>query len=234
MGQRECVRILPVTGPTLLTLASNSPRRSQLLALGGWHFAVRPADVDESVRAGEAPAAYVQRLAEAKAQACAARPRSRNVVVAADTVVVDGTDILGKPRDAAEAGRMLSRLRGRTHQVQTGIAVLQPGDGELLSDRCVTDVPMRAYSDDEIRSYILTGDPLDKAGAYGIQHAGFKPVEKLDGCYASVMGLPLCNLTRLLRRVGIPPAADVPAACQAALAYHCPVFPAILHGAGDG
>ena len=94
---------------------------------------------------------------------------------------------------------MLRRLRSRTHQVYTGIAVMPLSDGNLLTDLCVTDVPMRAYSDEEIDAYVATGDPLDKAGAYAIQHPDFHPVESMSGCYASVMGLPLCHLTRTLR-----------------------------------
>src|SRR5204863_5653183 len=108
------------------------------------------------------------------------------------TTVVDGNDILGKPIDNAEAFAMLTRLRGHTHQVYTGVALLRKSDGLLLKELSVTDVPMRDYSDEEINAYIATGDPLDKAGAYAIQHPQFQPVEHMRGCYASVMGLPLC------------------------------------------
>ena len=142
-------------------------------------------------------------------------------------MVIDG-DILGKPADGAEATSMLRRLRGRTHQVYTGIAVLDMAGGHLRSDLCVTDVPMRCYADDEIEAYVSTGDPLDKAGAYAIQHPGFQPVAGMAGCYASVMGLPLCHLTRLLREADILPQADIPEACQAFLQYDCPVFSDIL------
>jgi septum formation protein len=210
-----------------LILASNSPRRRELLGLLGWEFSIQAADLDESRLPGEAPAAYVLRLARAKALACRG---CEGVVVAADTAVVDGESILGKPREAAEAKRMLRQLRGHTHQVFTGIAVLLPADGNPLSDLCVTDVPMRAYSDMEMEAYIASGDPLDKAGAYAIQHAGFNPVESLSGCFASVMGLPLCHLSRLLRGLGANPPADVPARCQAALAYTCPIHARVLRG----
>ena len=123
---------------------------------------------------------------------------------------------------------MLRQLRARTHQVLTALAVLQTGSGRLLLDICVTDVPMRAYSDAEIEAYVASGDPLDKAGAYAIQHAGFHPVKSLDGCYANVVGLPLCHLARMLHRLGLPPRANLPLACQAALGYQCPVYEQIL------
>jgi len=103
-------------------------------------------------------------------------------------------------------------------------------DGNLLTDVCVTDVPMRNYSDEEIHAYVATGDPLDKAGAYAIQHADFNPVIDMQGCYASVMGLPLCHVTRLLREMDIEPGADLPANCQSFLNYACPAFARILRG----
>jgi predicted house-cleaning NTP pyrophosphatase (Maf/HAM1 superfamily) len=133
-----------------------------------------------------------------------------------------------------EAAQMLRRLRGHTHQVYTGIAALRVRDGSLATDLCVTDVPMRNYSDEDIAAYILTGDPLDKAGAYAIQHPRFKPVESLTGCFAGVMGLPLCHLTRTLRKLGLSPSADVPANCQTHLDYQCPVSRAILRGEDVG
>ncbi len=216
-----------------LVLASNSPRRKQLLRVGGWTFTVMPAEIDERSLPGENPLAYVLRLAESKARMVAGLAPDEALVVAADTTVVDRTErgevILGKPSDAVEAEAMLRRLRGRTHQVYTGLAVFRPADGILLTDWCATAVPMRAYTDAEMQAYIASGDPIDKAGAYAIQHPGFRPVENLDGCYANVMGLPLCHLTRTLGRLGIHPSADVPAGCQALLHYDCPVFNQVLH-----
>ncbi len=249
---RQCVTILPVNKPNLV-LASNSPRRRELLRLGGWNFRVDPADMDERRLSGEAPAALVLRLAEAKARACADPTHPDSIYIGADTDVVNGEAILGKPQDATEAAEMLRRLRGRIHQVYTGIAVYIPSNnvrhselnddlrrsgsndssryyGTLVTDLCVTDVPMRQYSDEEIEAYVASGDPLDKAGAYAIQHAGFHPVEGLAGCYASVMGLPLCHLTRCLRKVGIAPETDISAECQAALRYDCPISAAVLRG----
>ncbi len=219
---------------TLILLASNSPRRKELMALGNWTFSVSVSNVDESRREGESPADYVLRLAEAKARAAFKTAQSarhpRQFVVAADTAVVDGDTLLGKPVDAADAVQMLKRLRGHKHQVFTGLAVLNPSDGQLLTDLCVTDVPMRNYSDAEISAYVQTGDPLDKAGAYAIQHAQFQPAERLSGCFASVMGLPMCHLVRVLRKMGVTSGNNVPANCQAYLDYQCPVSSAILRG----
>jgi MAF protein len=142
---------------------------------------------------------------------------------------VDGSDILGKPSDAAEAIAMLKRLRGHTHQVYTGIALLRLSDGLLLKDLCVTDVPMRNYSYEEILAYVQTGDPLDKAGAYAIQHPQFHPVAHIDGCFASVMGLPVCHVILLMRKINIQPKADFFAGCETLLEYQCPVSSTILN-----
>jgi MAF protein len=229
ISRNECVRIRYVNRP-LLVLASNSPRRRELLALGGWMFHTRPAEVDESQRAGEAPGTYVLRLAESKARACAESAQADISILAADTAVIDGKAILGKPKDIAEAEQMLRGLGGHSHQVYTGIAVLRLSDGTLVTDLCITDVPMRAYRDDEIDAYVATGDPLDKAGAYAIQNAGFHPVEAMSGCYASVMGLPLCHLTRSLHKLDIAPRTNISAACQSALMYACPISSAVLRG----
>jgi MAF protein len=144
--------------------------------------------------------------------------------------VVNGTAILGKPNDKAEAVEMLNALRGHIHQVLTGVAALRLSDGTLVTDLCVTAVPMRAYSDQEIEAYVASGDPLDKAGAYGIQNTGFHPVDGMRGCYASVMGLPLCHVTRSLRKLGISPSTDSAAECQSKLDYACPISAAVLGG----
>lgn len=213
-----------------LILASGSPRRRELLGLGGWRFRAQAADLDESQHAGEAPQAYVRRLAESKARAVASAVGAGIPVVAADTIVVDGQDVLGKPADAAEAFATLQRLRGHTHQVFTAISVLESGSEAQLTELCCTDVPMRDYSDEEIRLYIASGDPFDKAGGYAIQHNGFRPVENLAGCYANVVGLPLCHLRRLLAKLSLAPQVDLPSACQAALSYACPVYGRILQG----
>lgn len=213
-----------------LILASNSPRRRRLFALGGWDFQIIAADVDETPLENETPGEYVLRLAQAKALAIQPKVEPDAVIIGADTTVVHENSILGKPVDEADAERMLKRLRGRTHQVYTALALFNLRSGQTLTEICVTDVPMRNYSDDEIAAYIQSGDPMDKAGAYAIQHPEFQPVASMQGCYASVMGLPLCHLVRALKKLGIAPAGDVPAACQSLLKYECPVSSAILSG----
>ena len=214
----------------ILLLASNSPRRKQLLALGNWKFNIVVSDVDESQLAGETPKEYVLRLAQAKALAVAKKADPDNIIIGSDTAVINGDEILGKPKDEEDAERMLKQLRGHTHQVYTGVAVHRIRDGKMLTEVCITDVPMRAYSDDEIKAYVQTGDPLDKAGAYAIQHPDFQPVESMSGCYASVMGLPMCHVVRTLQKLNVHSLADVPMACQTLLNYQCPVSDAILHG----
>lgn len=195
--------------------------------LSGYQFEVRPADVDEDVLPGESPPDYVARLAETKAKWVGADIHD-DAVVAADTTVADGDQILGKPVDAAHAEQMLRLLRGRVHQVFTAIAVFQPVSDQIIVDVCRTDVPMRKYSDDEMRQYIESGDPLDKAGSYAIQHQGFNPVEGLTGCFANVVGLPLCHLQRTLKQFSIEPASDNTAVCKMAFNYDCPSYQEIL------
>lgn len=219
-----------MNGKIILALASNSPRRRQLLALGNWAFSVNVADIDETPLAGELPKDYVLRLAQAKALAVSEKAYPENIIIGSDTTVVDGGAMLGKPNDAQDAERMLKQLRGRTHQVYTGLAFYRVRDGKMLTELSITDVPMRNYSDEEISAYIKTGDPMDKAGAYAIQHPEFNPVKSMQGCYAGVMGLPMCHVVRALQKFDLSPAADVPAACQSLLNYHCQVSPAILRG----
>jgi MAF protein len=169
----------------------------------------------------------VRRLSEAKAKTVAGRiPQDSPelAIIASDTTVVEGGEILGKPEDDARAFEMLARLGGKVHQVYTGVAVLRRRDEKLLLDACVTDVAMRPYTNAEIQAYVATGDPLDKAGAYAIQHAGFHPVESLSGCYPSVMGLPLCLVTRMLGEIGIPPANGVTRECLADPKQPCEVY----------
>jgi septum formation protein len=214
----------------LLLLASNSPRRRELLSLGNWMFSVSVSNVDESQRIGEAPADYVLRVAEAKARAAVPNARPEHIIIGADTAVVDRNRILGKPKDMKEATLMLRALRGHIHRVYTALAVLRMYDEQLITDLCITDVPMRDYKQEEIETYVLSGNPLDKAGAYAIQHSGFHPVETMKGCYASVMGMPLCHLIRILNKMDVRAGADLPMACQSFLQYPCPVSSAILRG----
>jgi septum formation protein len=216
-----------------LYLASNSPRRRELLTLVKWEYNHLPVQVDETTLPDEDGLDYVKRIAASKARAAFNQVRSNSVIIAADTAVIDcgmngKTKILGKPKDSLEAAEMLRSLRGHTHQVITAVSILHAEDGTMLGDYCITDVPMRDYSVEEINTYVASGDPLDKAGAYAIQHAGFHPVDHLQGCYANVVGLPLCHLTRTLAGFGIQPVVDIPQACQAALGYDCPVYMKIL------
>ncbi len=213
-----------------LILASNSPRRQELLKLLGLSFETLPVKTDERPLPGEPPQEYVLRLAEAKARAAARVRAAPGLYLGADTTVFLDGQVLGKPQDAAEAHRMLRQLRGRVHQVFTGLAVLDFESATCQRAYAVTDVPMRAYSDEEIEAYVASGDPLDKAGAYAIQHPWFRPVVALEGCFANVMGLPLCHLVGLLEAVGLRPTTDVPSTCQQFLHYRCTVYPLYLPG----
>ena len=183
-----------------IVLASSSPRRQQLLGLLGLTPEIVPSDIDETWRNGEAPAAHAERLAREKAAAAA---RDGAVVVGADTIVVIGGEILGKPRDAAEARAMLGRLSGRDHDVYTAVAVAHAG--ALASGVGRTLVRFRALDEATIAAYVATGEPLDKAGAYGIQGRGGVFITQIRGSYSGVMGLPLYETALLLRRFGHGP-----------------------------
>ena len=183
-----------------IILASQSPRRRELLTLIGIPHEIRPADLDESVMPGEMPATHAERLARAKAEAVAAS-HADAVVIGADTIVVLDGDILGKPRDAADATTMLRRLSGRTHTVLTAVAVVR--SGEMVSGVEFVEVTFRPLTAEQIERYIATGEPMDKAGAYGIQGFGAVIVERVDGDYFAVMGLALGRLVGLLEQVGV-------------------------------
>jgi septum formation protein len=183
------------------------------MELVGYSFSVEPASIQEDVLPGEVPSAYVLRIARSKALAVQQRGFAEHLIVAADTAVVDGALILGKPVDLADAGSMLRRLRGRTHQVLTAIVVMHPKSRREESDICTTWVSMRQYEDAEIAAYIDSGDPFDKAGAYAIQHPQFHPVERLEGCITNVMGLPVCRLAKLLQCFGETVTPDLPYRC---------------------
>ena len=186
-----------------LILASGSPRRRQLLEQIGLTFVVRSSDVDESVSPGLTPAQVVESLSARKGEAVAAEAVPGDLVLSADTVVALDGAILGKPRDRAEAEAMLTALSGRTHQVYTGVTLLQ--DGRRLTEHEVTAVTFRPLSPGEIAAYVSTGEPMDKAGAYGIQGLGALLVERLEGDYFNVMGLPLCRLGEMLAQFGVRP-----------------------------
>ena len=208
----------------VVLLASNSPRRRQLLALAGWDFETRPADIDESLLPEEAPSSYVLRLAEGKARAAGSLARPGQLVLAADTTVANGNIILGKPASAQEAFDMLVSLRGRDHFVYTAVAVFDPTSGRLRSDLGGTRVWMRDYSDAEIEAYVESGDPFDKAGAYAIQNADFHPVERIEGCYPCVVGLPLCRVNALLGAFELLPGREITWDCHHGLNSACNVY----------
>ena len=192
-------------------LASASPRRRELLRLVGIDHEIRPADIDESYLPGERPNAHAERLARGKAETIASVAGPEVVTIGSDTIVVVDGDVLGKPRDRHHAKEMLRRLSGRSHVVMTGVAVAWRG--QTLSGVEEVGVTFRDLSDDEIDLYIDTGEPMDKAGAYGIQGFGATIVARVDGDYFAVMGLALNRLARLLRDAGLrydfgPIAAD--------------------------
>jgi septum formation protein len=188
-----------MSGPRVV-LASSSPRRRELLTLIGVEHVVMPADVDETALPNEAPAPHADRLARLKASVITSRVPGA-LVVGADTIVVVDGDILGKPRDADDAAAMLRRLADRAHVVHTAVAVAR--DGRLASGVESVDVTFRALSDADIARYIATGEPMDKAGAYGIQGFGATLVERIVGDYFAVMGLPLGRMVRLMAEVGV-------------------------------
>lgn len=215
-------------------LASNSPRRRALLGLFQQPFEVVPADINETEYPGETPADYVCRLAKTKAEVVGKRFPNSGLIIAADTTVADGDEILGKPVDQTDASRMLQQLRDRNHQVYTAITLMVPEKSILAQELCLSQVPMRNYSDEEIEVYVQTNDPMDKAGAYAIQHKGFHPVEDFRGCFASVMGFPACHLARSLEKIGLMPAIKIDFACQQYLDYDCPIAKLVLTGVNIG
>ena len=186
--------------PPHVILASQSPRRRELLTLVGIAHDVRPADIDETYLAGEQPRAHAERLAREKARVVA-RDAMDALVIGSDTIVVVDGDVLGKPRDEAEAAAMLARLSGRTHTVMTGVAVTRHGvERSAVEEVGVTFHPLAPA---DIDAYIATREPMDKAGAYGIQGFGATIVSRVDGDYFAVMGLPLQRLVRLMAEVGV-------------------------------
>lgn len=188
--------------PMAIILASNSPRRKDLLRQIGVDFSIDPADVDERALPNESPEGYAVRVALDKARVAAARAGA-GIVIAADTIVVLDDEILGKPADAGDAERMLMMLSGNVHRVITGLAVKDAATGKVLTRTSITRVWFRSLAPHEIASYVASGEPLDKAGAYGIQERGALLVDKIDGCYFNVVGLPLSLLGELLRVFGV-------------------------------
>ena len=210
-----------------LILASGSPRRRQLLPLLGLPFVIKTVDIDERALDGEAPTELVLRVSQAKALAVA-DVRADELVVAADTIVVLDGQVLGKPVDAGDATDMLRRLRGRHHLVYSGVAVWYAAEQRMVRELAESSVWMRDYTGDELAEYVASGDPLDKAGAYAIQHPGFDPVSRVEGCRLSVIGLPLCHLQRALGSFGVVVPANVPGACQAFNQHNCAISSDLL------
>lgn len=184
----------PAPDQLALILASASPRRAELLSAAGLPFTARPVDVDEQPREGETPRDYVVRVATDKSRACLVPPDA--VVLAADTAVIAGARILGKPADAADAARMLRQLSGRAHLVLTGV-VLRRGEREIaaVESTAVTFAPL---TEEDIAWYVGTGEPFDKAGGYAVQGLASRFVDRIDGSYSNVVGLPVATVCRLL------------------------------------
>jgi MAF protein len=208
------------SGIRRLILASSSPRRRQLLSLLGIPFVVKAAGVDESRLYAEPPTELVLRVSQAKALAMS-DVRPDELVVAADTIVVLGGEILGKPSDPDDARQMLERLRGLPHLVYSGLTLWHPASRTMVSRLGESTVWMRDYADEEITSYVESRDPMDKAGAYAIQHPGFAPVSHIEGCWLNVVGLPLCHLGQSLTRFGVYPPANVAGTCRAFSQHEC-------------
>ena len=180
-----------------LILASASPRRKELLGLFHIPFTIRVADIDETMDNGKSPFDEVARVSRLKA--LAVERQENDIVIAADTIVVCEGRVLGKPRDEAEAVQMLSLLSGRDHQVMTGCTVLKGDRAETFTE--VTDLHFRSLSRKEIENYVASGEPMDKAGSYGIQGGAALFCERMAGDYYNVMGLPVCRLSQVLKRV---------------------------------
>ncbi|RPI28731.1 MAG: septum formation inhibitor Maf [Acidobacteria bacterium] len=201
-----------------LVLASASPRRRELLGSLGLDFVVENSGVPEDTVDHRSPADFALELARRKAEAVAARYPD-GVVLGADTVVVVGSEILGKPNDTDDARRMLALIRNRWHLVITGLAVTESREGQTALRHVETRVRMADYSRNAIEEYIASGEPLDKAGSYAIQGLGGKLVAGIEGCYTNVVGLPLCEVAEMLRDLGV----EAPAAlCTDNAGQPCP------------
>jgi MAF protein len=215
-----------------LILASGSPRRKELLRLLGVPFQVMVPDIGEDAWPDGDAGAQARALAEGKALAIA-RQSPVDVVIAADTLVVLEDQAMGKPPDTESAVAMLRALCGREHSVVSGLAVVGPRSAVPEVQAVETRVWMRDYADEEMRDYVARGEPFDKAGAYAIQDYRFHPVERIEGCYANVMGLPLCHLFAMLARQGLavwPPPVGPRRACEQYQGRECDVAESVLEG----
>lgn len=207
-----------------------------MLGLCGYPFDTLAADVDENSVFDPDPAQDCIQTARLKAKAILNQIRSpqrkRMIIVAADTIVALDGQILGKPRNAADANQMLTTLRGRTHDVHTGVMVLDVNSGREVLGCHTSVVKMRRYTDQEMSAYVASGDPLDKAGAYAIQHPIFRPVEQLNGCYLGVMGLSICHLLQLLQQIDLPFQAELAPLETAHQRYECRLYDNIVQEHG--
>lgn len=185
-----------------IVLASASPRRADLLRKIGLQFKIQIADIDEKINSNLNPSEQVKNLARHKAQAVASK-LSSGLVLGADTIVVKDNEVLGKPGSPDEARQMLSKLSGCVHQVLTGVALIDAEKGKILIDFESTLVYFRKLSEEEISAYVKTGEPLDKAGAYGIQEKGATLVERIEGCYFNVVGLPIVRVIKMFKQMGL-------------------------------
>lgn len=187
-----------------IVLASTSPRRRELISRFRYPVLMRAPRAQEGPpNSNESPTEYVQRMATLKALSASHAGNATTLLIGADTVVWLENEIFGKPSSVQDASRMLTFLRNRTHNVSTSMVLILPNKEDMWIQTSTVSVTMRDYSDAEIEEYVKTGDPMDKAGAYAIQHLGFHPVKTFDGCYTSVLGLPLCTLSTSLRRYGM-------------------------------
>lgn len=209
---------------TNIILASGSPRRQQFLRDLGLPFQIITADIDETPHPNEEPLTLVQRLAESKARVVAAKCQS-SLIIAADTMVALDKQLLGKPTDEAHAQQLLTQLRGRTHHVHSALSIILTDIAGTVIRQTTkinsSTIYMRNYSDAEMAEYIASGDPLDKAGAYAIQHPTFAPAAELDGCISSVMGIALVELVAMLAEFGVEVQQEIRPICEAHTSFLC-------------
>lgn len=214
--------------PVDLILGSQSPRRRELIQLLGLPVSSYAAEADEASITEPNPAVNVVETAVLKADLLSPhlplQPNRRSLLITADTTVALERQMLNKPADEDEAKAMLVAMRNRTHEVHTGYVVQDLGSGKRIKGVHTAVVTMRNYTDAEIDAYIASGDPMDKAGAYAIQHPTFRPVAALSGCFLSVMGLPLCNLLTVLEQLAVPLPLELTAVQQQHQHYPCPTL----------
>ncbi len=213
-------------------LASASPRRKDLLELTGLAFEVRPMTVDETSFMDGSPLKLAQQIAYEKASEALKSAPQNSLVLAADTVVINHGAILGKPGNEQDAADMLMDLRDGRHDVITSLVLVDRRARRQIHESCLTSVSMRAYTEKEIEEYVASGSPMDKAGAYGIQDEdpGLVEIGDLSGCFANVMGLPVCHFIRAMRELSWTVDVDVPANCRRFTGYDCSVYESILTG----